>query len=80
MMVILERLEAWVSGFGSVIEKWLEAILSEYFFLAIKYFRKSSKIIKIDKRNLDIVTFITHFSRVELNWTITKILSTKAND
>ena len=33
-MLILERLEAWVSGFGSVIEKWLEAILSEYFFYA----------------------------------------------
>ena len=84
MMVILERLEAWVSGFGSVIEKWLEAILSEYFFLAIKYFRKSSKIIKIEKKDekeiFAIVTFTTHFSRVELTRTITKILSTKAND
>ena len=45
------RPEASVSGFESVIEKWLEAILSEYFFHAIKYFRKSSKIIKIEKKD-----------------------------
>ena len=86
MMVILEGLEAWVSGFGSVIEKWLEAILSEYFFLALKYFRKSSKIIKIEKKDQKeifaklFLEITTHFSRVELTWTITKILSTKAND
>ena len=85
MMVILKDTEAWVSGFESVIEKWLEAILNEcFFFLAIKYFRKSSKKIKIEKkdekRNLRKVTFTTYFSRVELTRTITKILSTKAND
>ena len=50
-MVILKDTEAWVSGFESVIEKWLEAILNEcFFYLAIKYFRKSSKKIKIEKK------------------------------
>ena len=69
MMVILKDTEAWVSGFESVIEKWLEDILGECFFLAIKYFRKSSKIIKIEKKTKKKSSLLLHSQPIsqELN-------------